>query len=65
MSTFDSHDWKLEQISERDIRVSDAIIAILKKWDGEYKKEPITTASDQPTPEQLAFLKEAKEKGWI
>ena len=65
MSTFDSHDWKLEQISERDIRVSDAIIAILKKWDGEYKKEPITTTSDQPTPEQLAFLKEAKEKGWI
>lgn len=65
MSTFDSHDWKLEQISERDIRVSDAIIAILKKWDGEYKKEPITNASDQPTPEQLAFLKEAKEKGWI
>lgn len=65
MSTFDSHDWKLEQISERDIRVSDAIIAILKKWDGEYKKESITTASDQPTPEQLAFLKEAKEKGWI
>lgn len=65
MSTFDSHDWKLEQISERDIRVSDAIIAILKKWDGEYKKKPITNASDQPTPEQLAFLKEAKEKGWI
>ncbi len=65
MSTFDSHDWKLDQISERDIRVSDAIIAILKKWDGEYKKEPITPALEQPTPEQLAFLKEAKEKGWI
>lgn len=65
MSTFDSHNWKLDQISERDIRVSDAIIAILQKWDREYKKKSAAPAAEQPTPEQLAFLKEAREKGWI
>lgn len=65
MASITSHDWKLEQISERDIRVSDAIITILKKWDAEYKASLTGVSEEQPTPEQLAFLKEAKAKGWV
>ncbi len=65
MASVASHDWKLEQISERDIRVSDAIITILKKWDTEYSASLAGASEEQPTPEQLAFLKEAKAKGWI
>ena len=65
MAKAESHDWKLEQISERDIRVSDAIITILKRWDAEYKRKPVAETVDEPTLEQLAFLKEAKSKGWV
>ncbi len=65
MASVASHDWKLEQISERDIRVSDAIITILKNWDAEYSASLSGASEEQPTPEQLAFLKEAKAKGWI
>ncbi len=65
LSILDMHDWKLEQISERDIRVSDAIIVILKKWSMDYMAQSSDTNNDQPTPEQLAFLQEAIAKGWI
>ena len=63
MSDFNSHDWKLEQITERDIRVSDSIINIFKKWENEFNTQ--TSCKDVPTPEQLAFLEEARAKGWI
>jgi len=65
MAETESHDWKLEQISERDIRVSDAIISILNRWDAEYKRTPVAIVSEQPTPDQLAFLQEAKARGRI
>ena len=63
MSKSTLHDWRLEQISERDIRVSDTIIDTLGKWNKEYDMQE--NESDRPTPEQLAFLAEAKAKGWI
>ena len=66
MSKLDAHDWKLDDISERDIRVSDKIKKILLDWDKEYKDNQKSVPVDNgPTPEQIAFLAEAKAKGWV
>ena len=64
MSSPDIHDWDLDSIVERDIRVSDEIHGILKKWDDEYKGIP---AEDKPvaTEEEVAMIKHLKEKGLI
>lgn len=60
----DIHDWDLDSIVERDIRVSDEIHGILKKWDDEYKGIPV---EDKPvaTEEEVAMIKHLKEKGLI
>lgn len=64
MSSPDIHAWDLDSIVERDIRVSDEIHGILKKWDDEYKGIP---AEDKPvaTEEEVAMIKHLKEKGLI
>ena len=38
-SQFHSKDWKLEQIMERDIRVSDKIIEIFDSWSADTNSE--------------------------
>ena len=64
MSSSDIHDWDLDSIVERDIRVSDEIHGILKKWDDEYKGVP---ADDKPvaTAEEEEMIKHLKAKGLI
>lgn len=64
MSSQDIHDWDMDSIVERDIRVFDEIHGILKKWDDEYKGIP---AEDKPvaTEEEVAMIKHLKEKGLI
>lgn len=39
MASSKKDDWKLDDISERDVRVSDCIITTLEKWNKEYLKE--------------------------
>ena len=64
MSSPDIRDWDLDSIVERDIRVSDEIHEILKKWDDEYKGIP---AEDKPvaTEEEVTMINHLKEKGLI
>ena len=62
MSEF-PHEWQLEDIEERDIRISDAIIKLFNKWDNEYKN--ITEIKAIPTEEDLAKIAEFKAKGFI
>lgn len=64
MSSSDIHDWDLDSIDERDIRVSDEIHGILKKWDDEYKGVPV---DDKPvaTAEEEEMIKHLKAKGLI
>ena len=58
-------EWNLESISKRDIRISDSIIAILKKWNKEYSVITKEIVSNKPSDEDLARIAEFKEKGWI
>ena len=65
MGTSDVHEWDMDSIMKRDIRVSDSITAILKKWNNEYLNIPSETPVDEPTAEDLARIEEFKKKGWI
>lgn len=55
----------MDSIMKRDIRVSDSITAILKKWNNEYLNVSTETLVGEPTAEDLARIEEFKKKGWI
>ena len=65
MGTSDIQDWDMDSIMKRDIRVSDSITEILKKWNNEYLNVPTETPVDEPSAEDLARIEEFKKKGWI
>lgn len=65
MGLSEIQEWNLESISKRDIRISDSIIAILKKWNKEYSVITKEIVSNKPSDEDLARIAEFKEKGWI
>lgn len=65
MGTSNVQDWDMDSIMKRDIRVSDSITAILKKWNNEYLSIPSEALTDEPTAEDLARIEEFKKKGWI
>lgn len=65
MGNSDVQEWDMNSIMKRDIRVSDSIIAVLKKWNNEYIDVQSETIVDKPTAEDLARIEEFREKGWI
>lgn len=66
MAGYESHEWSLDNISERDIRVSDAILSILKQWDAQYNQvSSVSEEAGQPTAEELALIEKFKENGWV
>lgn len=53
-------------IAERDIRVSDALKTVLKRWNDEYVADPVASVETaEPSTEQLAMIEEFKKKGWV
>lgn len=65
MGINDVQEWNLDSIIERDIRVSDTIIAILKKWNDEYASITVDASTIEPSVEDLIRIEEFKKKGWI
>lgn len=66
MAELDTDDWSLDHIAERDIRVSDALKAVLKKWNDEYTAGQVLAQNESaPSAEQLAMIEEFKKKGWV
>ena len=65
MGSSSTTEWDMESISTRDIRVSDEIIKILQRWNKEYLNGDLSLKKDKPTEEDLARIKEFKEKSWI
>jgi len=60
------NDWGLNEIRERDIRISDELLIILNDWG---LNQPNTSAQDEtstvPTAEELKMIEELKRKGLI
>lgn len=60
------NDWGLNEIRERDIRISDELLIILSDWG---LNQPNTSTQDEtstvPTAEELKMIEELKRKGLI
>lgn len=66
MGTSDVMDWNLESITKRDIRVSDEVIEIMKRWNNEYLDVPASEGkAEEPSEEELAQIEKFKKNGWI
>ena len=64
MGTDSADDWDLEDISERDIRISDLIVNLLAKWNQDYLATT-ATKENSPTVEEIAMIERFKSKGWL
>ncbi len=61
MGTSDVMDWNLESITKRDIRVSDEVIEIMKRWNNEYLDVPASEGkAEEPSEEELAQIEKFK-----
>ncbi len=65
IGTSKTTEWDLDSITKRDIRISDSIIALLNKWDRDYKNISSAVDREQPSGDDLARIEEFKKKGWI
>lgn len=66
MSNSDLMDWNLDNIVERDVRVTDDVLKTLNQWENDYSAlQSQSRTIDAPSPEQLAIIAQFKEKGWI
>jgi len=64
MSTSTVSEWSLEDITERDILLSNMLTALIKAWNEKYTVDQ-TAASDEPTDEQKALIDQFKKNGWV
>ena len=58
-------EWTLDNITERDLKVSEKIMNTLSNWNNEYNNVPNSADDKQPTAEQLQQIELFKQKGWI
>ncbi|WP_397538163.1 DUF262 domain-containing protein [Rummeliibacillus pycnus] len=60
------NDWGLNEIRERDIRISDELLIILNDWGLNQSELPVQEEqSSVPTPEESKIIEELKRKGLI
>lgn len=66
MGTSDVMDWNIESITKRDIRVSDEVVKIMKRWNNEYLNTLVCEGkAGEPSEEELAQIEKFKKNGWI
>lgn len=63
-SQFYSKDWKLEQIRERDIRVSDRILEIFDLWTADINNTNKTELTEEDR-EAIELIKSRGLEGYI
>lgn len=59
------NEWELDNISERDIRICDAIRNIFDEWNSNYINYNIKKNLNIPSDEEKAKIEEFRRKGWI
>lgn len=64
IGSISSNDWTLDNIMERDLKVSERIIEILINWNNKYQMKS-SSDEHQPSTEQLKQIELFKQNGWI
>lgn len=59
------NEWELDNISERDIRICDAIKNIFDEWNSNYINYNAKKNLSIPSDEEKAKIEEFRKKGWI
>lgn len=59
------NEWELDNISERDIRICDAIKSIFDEWNSNYINYNTKKNLSIPSDEEKAKIEEFRKKGWI
>lgn len=57
--------WTIDDISARDIAISDELTSIFNKWVADYEPTPIVESKPIPTPEQAEQIRKLRELGLI
>ena len=66
MSESSIHEWSLDDITERDVIVSEQLKTILEKWNADYQRaDPPQESQEGPTPEQLEMIRRFRENSWV
>ncbi len=65
MASSQISEWNLDNIAERDIRVSDEIMNVLKRWDNEYKNSSVQDKKSELTEEERIMFEKFKAMGII
>lgn len=63
MSSTPIQEWSLDDITERDVHVSELLQQTMTAWNNEYVQSP--TPANEPTPEQLEMIRKFRENGWV
>lgn len=58
-------EWSLDDIGERDTRVSDEIMNLIDLWNSDYENLENDVQNNKPTKEQQALIEKFKENGWV
>lgn len=56
-------EWGLDDITERDIHISEKLLKLLETWSTEYNSKEASTSG--PTPEQLEMIRRFRANGWV
>lgn len=57
-------EWGLDDITERDLQISNDIKAFIEKWKKDYL-DPVQQKSSEPTAEEKAMIEQFKKNGWV
>jgi hypothetical protein len=59
-------DWGVDEIRERDVRVADELIGIMKSWGlNQPEFDDADTIQTKPTDAEIKMIEEFKQKGYI
>jgi hypothetical protein len=64
MSTSSITEWSLDDITERDILISNMLTTLIKAWNDRYTVDQ-TAVPDEPSDEQKALIDQFKKNGWV
>ena len=62
LSQSNVEEWGLDDITERDIHISESLLKLMETWNKEYSSGDSAAG---PTPEQLEMIRKLKENGWV
>ena len=62
LSQSNVEEWGLDDITERDIHISESLLKLMETWNKEYSSGDSAAG---PTPEQLEMIRKFKENGWV